>query len=139
MKCCVKILLFCVSLCFVGCQPDRSYMVFESQEPQSQDAVSKSVETRSAEVEVSCGQCQFGMSGEGCDLAVKMNEHVYYVDGSSIDDHGDAHATDGLCNCVRKAIVSGKVVDGRFIASELKLVNLTGESSIGDASVTRQD
>ncbi|MDB4561639.1 DUF6370 family protein [bacterium] len=114
-------------------------MVFESEEPQSQDAVSESVETRSAEVEVSCGQCQFGMSGEGCDLAVRMNEHVYYVDGSSIDDHGDAHATDGLCNCVRKAIVSGKVVDGRFIASELKLVNLTGESSTGDASATRQD
>ncbi|OUW80329.1 MAG: hypothetical protein CBD74_09480 [Saprospirales bacterium TMED214] len=61
------------------------------------------------------------MPGNGCDLAIRMNGKVYYVDGSSIDDHGDAHAADGLCNCVRKAIVSGKVVDGRFVASDMKL------------------
>ena len=32
------------------------------------------------------------MPGNGCDLAVRIDGQVYYVDGSSIDDHGDAHA-----------------------------------------------
>jgi Family of unknown function (DUF6370) len=42
-------------------------------------------------VEVSCGQCQFKMQGKGCDLAVRINNKAYYVDGTKIDEHGDAH------------------------------------------------
>ena len=41
-------------------------------------------------VEVSCGQCQFAMEGSGCDLAIRHDGQCYYVEGSSIDDHGDA-------------------------------------------------
>jgi hypothetical protein len=74
-------------------------------------------------VDASCGQCQLGLPGQGCDLAVRIDGEAYFVDGSGIDDHGDAHAHDGLCNAVRRARVSGHVVDGRFQATELELLS----------------
>ena len=67
-------------------------------------------------VEASCGECQFGLPGEGCTLAVRFDGVAYFVDGSDIDAHGDAHAPEGLCNMVRTALVKGDVVDGRFMA-----------------------
>ena len=73
-------------------------------------------------VEASCGQCQLGLEGTGCDLAVRIDGKAYYVDGSSIDDHGDAHGKDGLCNCVRQAKVSGEIKDGRFQATSFKVL-----------------
>ena len=73
-------------------------------------------------VEASCGQCQFGMDGSGCDLAIRIGDNSYWVDGTGIDDHGDAHGEDGLCNCVRKAIVSGEIKEGRFHVSSFELV-----------------
>jgi Family of unknown function (DUF6370) len=74
-------------------------------------------------VEVSCGQCQFKMIGqEGCDLAVRINGKSYFVDGTTIDDHGDAHADDGFCKAVRKASVKGKIINGRFKATYFKLL-----------------
>ena len=46
-------------------------------------------ETRT--VELSCGQCQFGLtSQDGCDLAVRFDDKAYFVDGANIDDFGDA-------------------------------------------------
>ena len=62
------------------------------------------------------------MKGDGCDLAVRIDGNAYYVDGSSIDDHGDAHGDDGLCNCIRKAKVSGEIVDGRFVATSVEVI-----------------
>ena len=47
---------------------------------------------------------------------------AYYVDGTGIDDHGDAHAADGLCNAVRRARVTGHVEDGRFTATQFELL-----------------
>jgi hypothetical protein len=47
-------------------------------------------------VEASCGQYQFGMEGKACDLAVRIDGKAYFVDGTSIDSHGDAHAADGF-------------------------------------------
>ena len=73
-------------------------------------------------VEASCGQCQFGMEGKSCDLAVKIDGKAYFVDGSDIDDHGDAHAKDGFCQKVRKAVVSGEIVGSRFNATSFKLL-----------------
>jgi len=73
-------------------------------------------------VEAACGQCQFELPGDGCDLAVRIQGVPYFVDGTGIDDHGDAHAADGFCNAVRGARVSGNVVDGRFHASAFTLV-----------------
>lgn len=73
-------------------------------------------------VEASCGQCQFKLEGEGCDLAVRIDGKAYFVDGSDIDDHGDAHASDGFCEAIRKAEVKGQIVDGRFKAESFKLL-----------------
>ena len=74
-------------------------------------------------VEASCGQCKFGMKDKkGCDLAVRINGVPYFVEGTSIDKHGDAHADDGFCNSIRKAKVSGKVVDKRFVATSFTLL-----------------
>ena len=74
-------------------------------------------------VEASCGQCKFAMkSKSGCDLAVRVNGIPYFVDGTSIDKHGDAHAKDGFCEAIRKARVSGKVVNDRFVATSFVLL-----------------
>ena len=132
MKYGLELLLLCAFLGGLGCQPSESHLVFEVEETQGTASASPVLEVNLTEVDASCGQCQLGMPGNGCDLAIRMKGKVYYVDGSSIDDHGDAHAGDGLCNCVRKAIVSGKVVDGRFVASDMKLVDLTNSSAVMD-------
>jgi hypothetical protein len=73
-------------------------------------------------VAVSCGQCQFGMEGKGCDLAVKIDGKAYFVEGTSIDSHGDAHAKDGFCASIRKAEVVGEIIDHRFKVTYFKLV-----------------
>ena len=74
-------------------------------------------------VEYSCGQCQFGLkSNKGCDLAVRIDGKAYFVEGTKIDDHGDAHASDGFCEAVRKAEVQGEIVDNKFKATYFKLV-----------------
>ena len=73
-------------------------------------------------VEAACGECQFAMPGTGCDLAVRIDGQDCFVDGTGIDDHGDAHASAGLCNAIRKARVSGEVLDGRFVATAFELL-----------------
>ena len=76
-------------------------------------------------VEVSCGQCQFGMTSEkGCTLAVRLDGKTYFVDGADIDDFGDAHDEDtGFCFAVRKAEVVGEVKDDRFKATSITLLD----------------
>ena len=73
-------------------------------------------------VEASCGQCQFGMEGHGCELAVRIDGKNYFVDGTSIDSHGDAHANDGFCAAIRKAAVIGEIKNNRFVVTEFKLL-----------------
>ncbi|WP_435413954.1 DUF6370 family protein [Polaribacter aestuariivivens] len=75
--------------------------------------------------EISCGQCKFDLdSEEGCSLAVRLEDKAYFVDGFGIDDFGDAHDEKiGFCNVIRKGEITGKVVDGRFVASSLKLID----------------
>ncbi len=73
-------------------------------------------------VEASCGECNFGLKGKSCDLAVKIDGKAYFVEGTKIDDHGDAHAKDGFCSAVRKAEVIGEIVDNKFKVSYFKLL-----------------
>ena len=73
-------------------------------------------------VEAACGECRFNMDGKGCDLAIRLNDKTYFVDGTAIDDYGDAHAKDGFCNAVRKAEVQGEIVNNRFKATYFKLI-----------------
>jgi hypothetical protein len=44
------------------------------------------------------------------------------VDGTNIDDHGDAHDTEGFCNAIKKAKVQGSIVKGRFEATYFELI-----------------
>lgn len=73
-------------------------------------------------VEAACGECQFGMEGKGCDLAVRIDGKSYFVDGTKIDEHGDAHAKDGFCNAIRKASVTGKIENNRYKVTTFTLV-----------------
>lgn len=73
-------------------------------------------------VEASCGECNFGMQGKSCELAIRMNGKVYFVDGATIQDFGSPHDKGGFCVAVRKAEVQGEVVNGRFKASYFKLL-----------------
>ena len=74
-------------------------------------------------VDAACGQCKFGLAGKSCDLAVRINGKAYFVDGSSIDDHGDAHAKDGFCEAIRQARLQGELADDRFRVTYMELIN----------------
>ncbi|MCB2377506.1 hypothetical protein LGH70_07930 [Hymenobacter sp. BT635] len=73
-------------------------------------------------VEASCGQCKLGLPGKSCDLAIRLNGKAYFVDGTTIDSHGDAHAKDGFCQAIRKAQVQGEIVENRFKATYFQLM-----------------
>lgn len=73
-------------------------------------------------VEASCGECQLGLKGKSCDLAVRIDGKAYFVDGTKIDNYGDAHAKEGFCEAISKAEVQGKIVGNRFKATYFKLL-----------------
>ncbi len=73
-------------------------------------------------LDASCGSCQLGLKGDDCLLAVRIDGKSYYVNGTAIDDHGDAHSKDGFCNAIRKAEAQGTIVDNRFVATYFKLI-----------------
>ncbi len=73
-------------------------------------------------VRAGCATCIFKMEGvAGCKLAVEIHGKAYLVTGSGINDHGDAHASDGLCKTARKATVQGKIEGERFVATQFEL------------------
>ena len=74
------------------------------------------------ELETACGTCMFKMKGKGCTLAVKFEGKPYFVEGTGIDDHGDAHDVDGFCNAIRKAKVQGEVVSDKFVVNYFELI-----------------
>jgi hypothetical protein len=81
-------------------------------------------------VEASCGQCQFGMKDKkGCDLAVRIDGKAYFVEGTKLDSHGDAHAEDGFCSTIRKAEVVGEIKDNKFVATQFKLLPLENHTN----------
>jgi hypothetical protein len=119
MKFLLIILIACVcsSSCFSQVKKTTSIKTFKPVKVATKDSA-----TVLQIVEVSCGQCQFKMQGKGCDLAVRVNNKSYYVDGTKIDEHGDAHAKDGFCEAIRKAEVKGAVVGDRFKVTYFKLL-----------------
>ncbi len=73
---------------------------------------------------VSCGKCNFDMTGDECDLAIEVDGKYYYVEGTSIHDHGDPDAEDGMCSLKRKAQVTGEIKRGVFVAESFELLPL---------------
>ena len=63
------------------------------------------------------------MKGKDCKLAVRYQKKPYYVQGTSIDDHGDAHEDKGFCSVIRKARVQGKLKGDKFVVTYFKLIN----------------
>ncbi len=92
--------------------------------PRTEASGSSTSTVRNLVVDASCGQCQLGLPGEGCDLAIVLNGRAYFVDGSHLDDHGDAHGPQGLCNAIRSATVTGNVDGSRFQAERFGIVPL---------------
>jgi len=74
------------------------------------------------EVAATCGTCMFKMEGKGCLLAIKFKGKNYFVDGTGLDDHGDAHDKEGFCNAIKKAKVQGSVVGDRFLVTYFELI-----------------
>ena len=93
---------------------------------QAQDTVKKKLvfnpKNTTLEVEATCGNCMYKMQGKGCHLAIKLNNKNYFVDGTGIDDYGDAHHTDGFCNAIKKVKVQGEIVGDRFKVSYFELI-----------------
>ena len=70
----------------------------------------------------SCGMCNFGADGKpGCSLAIKVGEKVFPVEGTTMKEHGNSHAADGMCRTVRVADVAGTVEDEVFKAKAFEL------------------
>lgn len=75
-------------------------------------------------LETSCGSCQFEMPGKDCFLAVKFEGKAYALQGTSIDDHGDAHDEKGFCNAIRKAKVQGSLKGDKFVVTYFELLKV---------------
>ncbi|MBC8312415.1 MAG: hypothetical protein H8E72_08910 [Candidatus Marinimicrobia bacterium] len=67
--------------------------------------------------------CNFAYKGgKGCSLTIKVGDKVYPVEGNNIHDHGDPHSTEGMCNTIRVAYVSGKVINNNFYSDSFTLI-----------------
>jgi len=72
---------------------------------------------------VACGRCVFGMDVKGCPWAAKVDGGYYLVQGATPpEDEHDAHASDGMCNAPRKAVVRGRLENGVLTATEMRLL-----------------
>lgn len=85
-------------------------------------AVSKQSKEIDRIVEVSCGICQFDMTGDKCELAARIDDKTYYIEGSSFEDHGDEHANDGFCKAVREAKITGQIKHGILMVTSIELL-----------------
>ncbi len=100
----------------IGCQSQTA------KEQSEQPPVATTQVVQAMVVEASCGECLFELEGDGCDLAVRIDGKAYFVDGTELNDHGDAHADDGFCNAVRQARVQGSIENDRFVATSFELL-----------------
>jgi hypothetical protein len=74
------------------------------------------------QAEAACGMCIYKMKGDGCKLAIRMNQKDFLVDGTDIDDYGDAHDQEGFCNAASNVKVQGRIVGDRFLVTYMELV-----------------
>lgn len=75
-------------------------------------------------VDAACGKCIFKLkSDKGCAMAVKIDGKIYHVEGLDKKTFGDAHAADGYCKLMKKAVVSGEIKKDKFYATSFKYVD----------------
>ena len=97
-----------------GCKSSRKEVVSSTVSSNFIQKIKKSGEIKGLAL-ASCGMCNFGMKDKKkCSLAIKINEDVFSVNGTGIDDHGNSHAKNGFCNAIRVANIEGKIVKGVF-------------------------
>lgn len=121
MRSTLWLLAIASSIASAGCSPSPPPATEKA--PESSAPAPALVTTVSQTVEAACATCVFEMEGvSGCKLAVKVDGKAYLVSGTDMDDHGDAHASDGMCHIARKAVVDGEVIGDRFVASSFKLL-----------------
>lgn len=124
--------VFALSIVLVsGCPAPVEKPVASKADVPTNAGVTPPLRFEDALVEASCGECQLGMPGDGCHLAIRLEGKTFWVDGSGIDDHGDAHGESGLCNRIRQARITGLLANGRFVAEEFELLD---ESSTQEAT-----
>jgi hypothetical protein len=70
---------------------------------------------------------QASISSKQDQLVNVIEDRCYFLDGTSIDDHGDAHGATGFCNCVREATISGTIQGDRFVVDKFELVPVKQE------------
>ncbi len=69
---------------------------------------------KSKQVEAGCGSCIYKMAGaEGCPLAVLIDGKPYLVQGVTWPNHD-------YCDAKQQAVVTGKIEDGKFIATSVE-------------------
>ena len=70
----------------------------------------------------SCNKCNLGQNKDRrCSMGITISDKVYAVKGHQ-DDHSSAHDTDGICNSLRIAYVSGKIKRDIFYADYFSLI-----------------
>ena len=111
-----------IGLCF-GCSAPVDKPLARIPDVPTNAGVTPPLQIEDELVEASCGECQLGMPGDGCHLAIRREGQTFWADGSGIDDHGDAHGESGLCNQIRQARVAGLLANGRFVAEEFELLD----------------
>ncbi|MDC0480479.1 DUF6370 family protein [Candidatus Marinimicrobia bacterium] len=119
----ISISLFILNFSFAGCGKCVSHTK-NIETTSSVELISTLGEDGSISgmVQTSCGMCNFGMKNQkSCSLAIQVGEQSYPVVGTTISDHGDQHAIDGMCNAVRVAQVDGVVKDNVFVAESFQL------------------
>jgi len=105
-----------------------SLVIFCSQAQAQVQEKNKTIKGKT--VEASCAQCQFKVKEpRGCDLAIRMNGQVYFVDGTNLDAHGDAHEEDGFCNAIRQAKVTGQIQGNRIRVTQFDLKPLAKKAN----------
>ena len=68
--------------------------------------------------EIGCALCQMGLDCESCQLAVKIEDKTYFVEGFEMD----AEAEHELCSVIKKAKVKGQVAENRFKAENIEFI-----------------
>jgi hypothetical protein len=91
------------------------------QHEESHDAAPASSQPAAAgvrTVELACAGCVFHMEdAKGCEAAVKIDGKPMKITGVPFDAHAE-----GICGASKQAEVSGQVVDGKYVATSLKVL-----------------